>query len=189
MNQSTHASRTYATALLEAAGSDAARVADELDAVAAIATDAPAEWTALVAPGLSNTARKAATDGLLAGGSPITRSVLKVLIDNGRLHEYHEVAAEFRRLVQEQQGQLDVHVTSAVEMPAELTKRLEERLSSTTGKHVTLHASIDPSIIGGLIVQHGDTLVDTSLRGRLDQLRLTLSKPTPRSSTASHTEA
>ncbi|MCW2971986.1 MAG: synthase delta chain [Thermoleophilia bacterium] len=182
---STHASRTYATALLEAAGSDAARVADELDAVAAIATDAPAEWAALVAPGLANSARKAVVDGLLADGSPITRNALKVLIDNGRLHDFHEIAAEYRRLVQEQEGQLDVHVTSAVELPAELTKRLEERLSSNTGKQVTLHASIDPSIIGGLIVQHGDTLVDTSLRGRLDQLRLTLSKPAPRAADSS----
>ena len=174
------AARTYARALLEAAGPKASQVADELEAVTALATDAPAEWEALIAPGIPATARKAAIDGLLADGDQLTRNVIKVLVDNGRLTELDDLAAEFRTLVKRHEGQLDVNVTSAVELPAELTKQLEERLSKSTGKQVTLHTSIDPSIIGGLVVQHGDTLVDTSLKGRLDSLRLALSRPTPR---------
>jgi F-type H+-transporting ATPase subunit delta len=155
-------------------------VADELEAVVALATDAPAEWSALIAPGIPSAARKAAIDGLLADGDVLTRNVIKVLIDNHRLTELPELASEFRSLVKVREGQLDVQVTSAVELPAELTKQLEDRLSKSTGKQVTLHTSIDPSIIGGLVVQHGDTLVDTSLKGRLDSLRLALSRPTPR---------
>jgi F-type H+-transporting ATPase subunit delta len=181
----THAVHTYANALLEASGSSAAQVADELDAFAAIAVDAPKEWHALVAPGVTDHARKAVIDSMLAEGSVLTRNTLKVLVDHKRLAETPTLAVEFRRLVREIANELDVKVTSAVELSPELTKRLEERLSSNTGKHVTLHTSIDPSIIGGLIVQHGDTLVDTSLRGRLDQMRLALSRPTPR---AGHTE-
>ena len=56
------ASRTYARALMEAAGSDAARVADELDAFAAVATEAPTEWEALVGPGIPIAARKGTID-------------------------------------------------------------------------------------------------------------------------------
>ncbi|MCW2960394.1 MAG: synthase delta chain [Thermoleophilia bacterium] len=172
--------RIYAGALLEAAGADAARVADELDAVAALATDSPTEWNALIAPGIVAATRKAAIDKLLADAHALTRNVLKVLVDNGRLEETAELAREFRSLVRDRESKLDVHVTSAIELSDELRAKLEKRLSDNTGKQVTLHASVDPEIIGGLVVQHGDTLVDTSLRGRLDSLKLALSRPAPR---------
>ncbi|MCW2926103.1 MAG: hypothetical protein JWM86_71, partial [Thermoleophilia bacterium] len=98
---STPASRTYARALLEAAGSDAVRVADELDAFAAIATDAPTEWAQLVAPGIPAAARKSTIDRFLADAHVLVRNVLKVLVDNGRLEEATELAAAYRTLVQE----------------------------------------------------------------------------------------
>jgi F-type H+-transporting ATPase subunit delta len=180
--------RTYAKALFEAASGDAARVADELEAVVALETDAPSEWNALVAPGVPSSARKAAIDQLLIGSHALTRNVLKVLVDNGRLDEVRELASEFRSIVREQEAKLDVHVTSAIELSADLRAKLEKRLSDNTGKQVTLHASVDPEIIGGLIVQHGDTLVDTSLRGRLDALKLSLSRPTPRPTNATSTD-
>jgi F-type H+-transporting ATPase subunit delta len=177
------AARTYARALLEAAGADASRVADELDAFAAVRTDAPAEWAQLVAPGIPAAARKGTIDRFLADSHALVRNLLKVLVDNGRLDQAPDVAAEFRALVRELERQLDVHVTSAIELSSDLRTKLEQRLSESTGKQVRLHASVDPSIIGGLVVRHGDTLVDTSLRGRLDQLRLALSRPTPRPAT------
>ena len=178
------ASRTYAKALFEAAGSDASRIADELDQFAAVQTDAPDSWNELVAPGLPSAVRKGTIDRFLAESHPLVRNVLKVLVDHGRLEETAEVAIEYRELVKTLEQQLDVHVTSAVELSADLRTKLEEQLSKTTGKGVRLHASVDPDIIGGLVVRHGDTLVDTSLRGRLDQMRLALSRPTPRPATS-----
>lgn len=179
------AARTYAKALLEAAGPDASRVADELDAFAAVRTDAPAAWDELVAPGIPSAARRGTIDRFLADAHPLVRNVLKVLVDHGRLEEAPDVAAEYRELVKALEQQLDVHVTSAVELSDDLRSKLEQRLGASTGKQVRLHASVDPEIIGGLVVRHGDTLVDTSLRGRLEQLRLDLSRPTPRPATSS----
>jgi len=180
VSTTTAASRTYARALLAAAGPDASRVADELDAFAAVRDDAPAEWAQLVSPGIPAAARKGTIDRFLAECHPLVRNLLKVLVDNGRLDEATDVAIEYRLLVRELEQQLDVHVTSAIELSDDLRSKLEQRLSTSTGKQVRLHASVDPAIIGGLVVRHGDTLVDTSLRGRLDQLRLALSRPTPR---------
>lgn len=174
------ATRTYAKALLEAAGPDASRIADELDAFAAIHHDAPDAWYELVAPGLPAAARKGTIDRLLAESHPLVRNVLKVLVDHRRLEEAPEVALEYRELVKSLEQQLDVHVTSAVELSDDLRAQLEQRLSGNTGRTVRLHSSVDPEIIGGLVIRHGDTLVDTSLRGRLEQLRLELSRPTPR---------
>jgi ATP synthase F1 delta subunit len=183
------ASRTYAKALFEAAGTDASRVADELDQFAAVQTDAPDAWNELVAPGLSSAVRKATLDRFLADSHPLVRNVLKVLVDHGRLEEASDVAADYRALVKELEQQLDVHVTSAVELSADLRAKLEQRLGESTGKQVRLHASVDPEIIGGLVVRHGDTLVDTSLRGRLDQMRLALSRPTPRPATTTSSDS
>jgi len=169
---------------MDAAGADASRVADELDAVAALHTENATEWDALVAPGVPNAARKGTLDRLLTDGHALTRNVLKVLVDHGRLAETPAVAEAFRDLVRERENQLDVHVTTAIDLDGDLKTKLEERLSKSTGKSVRLHTSVDPNIIGGLVIQHGDTLVDTSLRGRLDSLRLSLSKPTPRTAPA-----
>lgn len=185
----TSVARTYAKALYEAAGDDVSRVADELEQFAAVRTEAPDEWEALVAPGVPAQARKATIDRFLADASPLVRNVLKLLVDNGRLDSTEYLARELRAMVNERENLLDVHVTSAVELSSELKSKLEQRLSANTGKTVRLHASVDPDIIGGLVVRHGDTLVDTSLRGRLDQLRLALSRPVPRPATSGSTDS
>lgn len=175
------AATTYARALLDASGSDAAAVADELDSLVSSINEHADTWHSLIAPELTSTTRRAAIDGMSSDANPFTRNLLRLLVDNGRLAELPSVAATFRELVKQQLGQLDVSITTAVELPAALRAQLEERLSTSTGKQVTLHTSVDPEIIGGLVVQHGDTLIDTSLRSRLDQLRLRLTRPATRS--------
>lgn len=183
---STHESRTYARALFAASPADVAvQIADELEQFAQLRDTAQHEWTALLSPGVSTAVRKSVLERLLADAHPLVRNVLKVLVDNGRLEAAPDVAAAFRALVDERERQLDVHVTSAVELSGELRAKLEQRLSDSTGQQVRLHASVDPDIIGGLVVRHGDTLVDTSLRGRLDQLRLELARPVPRAASSS----
>ena len=106
--------------------------------------------------------------------------MLKVLVDNGRLEEAPELARAYRSLVQAREQQLDVHVTSAIELSDDLRAKLEQRFSPPPASRSACTRSVDPNIIGGLVVRHGDTLVDTSLRGRLDELRLALSRPVPR---------
>lgn len=169
--------RTYAHALFEAADTQASRVAEEITAIAAVKTNSAAEWQALIAPGVSASAKKSAIDALAKDAIPLTLNLLKLLVDNGRLDDLQAIAQEFQTIVREHEGQLDVHVTSAVELSNDLKTKLEQRLSSSTGHQVQLHSSVDPEIIGGLIVRHGDTLIDTSLRGRLESMRLQLSRP------------
>jgi F-type H+-transporting ATPase subunit delta len=173
---------------MAAAPADASvRIADELEQVAGLEAEAPEAWTALTAPGVPTGTRKAALDAMLTDAHPLTRNLLKLLVDNGRLAEINAVAAAVRALVSERDKQLDVHVTSAVELSSDLRTRIEQRLSTSTGSQVRLHASVDPAIIGGLVVRHGDTLIDTSLRGRLEQLKLALSRPALRPPSASTT--
>lgn len=178
----------YARALLEAAGDDAPTVAHELGELVRAVTDSAEgadAWAQLTAPQVSPEVRIATLDKLLASGARLTRNFLHVLVENRRFDQLPDIYAAFRELVQARENQLDVRITSAIELPDTLRSALEERLSASTGKQVTLHTSVDPAIIGGLVVQHGDTLVDTSLRSRLEQLRLQLTRPASQSSSSS----
>ena len=169
------AAETYARALFDAAGEKAPQVLETLESLHAGLTADATTWSSLLDPRVSVDARKAALDKVLAGDD-LARNFLRVLIDNRRIEEFGDALAAFRSLVQAREQQLDVHITSAFELDDALLKSLEEKLSSTTGATVRLHPSVDPTIIGGLVVQHGDNLVDASLRGRLDDLKLTLSR-------------
>jgi F-type H+-transporting ATPase subunit delta len=171
------AAETYARALFEAAsaGDKAPQVLETLLSLQAGLEEDQATWVALLDPRVSPDARKAALDKVLVGDE-LARNFVRVLVDNRRIEELSDTVAAFQALVQAQEQQLDVRITTAVELDAALLKTLEEKLSSTTGATVRLHPSVDPEIIGGLVVQHGDNLVDASLRGRLDDLKLTLSR-------------
>lgn len=171
------AATVYARSLMQAAGSSAPAVLADLEAILAMIEEGPGEWASLLSPQVSASDRRAALDTLLAQANPVTRNFVKVLADSARLGELDDAVAAFRELVNEQQRQLEVQITTAVDLPADLRATIEQRLSTSTGKSVRLHASVDPTIIGGLVIQHGDTLVDTSLRSRLEQLRLLLSRP------------
>lgn len=172
--------RTYARALVEAAGDDARRVVDEFGELAHMRDEVPELAEALHSPSTPAAVRHRVIDAVLADAHPVTRNFLKVLVNNGRMDDATEIIEHFHELVREREQQLDVHVTSAVELEDALRTKLEQRLSADTGKQVHLHTSVDPDIIGGLVVRYGDTLVDTSLRGRLESMRIALSRPVPR---------
>ena len=66
---------------------------------------------------------------------------------------------------------LPVHVTSAVELDDEVVRSLGERISEKTGRKVDLTARVEPDIIGGIVLRVGNSILDASIRNRLEQLR------------------
>ncbi|MEN6372200.1 MAG: F0F1 ATP synthase subunit delta [Armatimonadota bacterium] len=96
---------------------------------------------------------------------------LYLLIDNRREEVIKSTEAEYIRLANEARGIIAAQVTSAVELTKDETIRLKEKLSAYTGKHVDIKADVDPSIIGGLVVRIGDTVMDGSIAGHLERLK------------------
>ena len=74
----------------------------------------------------------------------------------------------------EAEGRIEINVTSAFELDGEQSKRISEAMGKRTGRKVTISSVIDKSLIGGVIIRAGDSVIDASIRGRLNRLRTDL---------------
>ena len=96
---------------------------------------------------------------------------LAAVIVNRRQHLIPQIATEYALLVDEVQGRVHARVTVAREASEAEVKDIAARLSRLFGKDVVPHMAVDPSIMGGLVVNVGDTVLDGSVRKRLATLR------------------
>jgi F-type H+-transporting ATPase subunit delta len=106
-------------------------------------------------------------------GEPVRR-FLELLLRRDRVELLPQVLESFRELVDRELGVQVARVTTALPLRQADRDLVAMRLSSYTGKRIRLEESVDPSIIGGVIAQIGDEILDGSVRGRLDRLRRAL---------------
>jgi F-type H+-transporting ATPase subunit delta len=111
---------------------------------------------------------------VLGQADELTRNFVRLLVEKGRAAEVREVAAEFEVLVAAREGVLDVELTTASELSDEEFGRIVGRIEQASGKRVQATRSVDPGLIGGLVLQAGSMRLDASVRGRLDRLRTEL---------------
>jgi F-type H+-transporting ATPase subunit delta len=146
-------------------------VRDELGAFAD-AVDANRELQTFFFSPYFSTAEKA--DGLdraVSGADPIVVNFLKLLIENHRTPAIFRVRREVDRLWREENKLLPVQVTSAVALDQATVSQIGDRIAQQTGQKIDLSASVEPDIIGGIIVRVGNSILDASIRNRLEQLR------------------
>lgn len=103
--------------------------------------------------------------------SPLVLNLARLLVVKGRSMEAAAVSKQFDEMADEQRGIAHASVTTAVELTPEQLKAIEDRLSTQLGKQVQATATVDPAILGGVVVKVGDKLVDGSVRSRLKRLR------------------
>jgi F-type H+-transporting ATPase subunit delta len=116
--------------------------------------------------------KRRAIDALTEDMALSTTNFLKVLSDNGREEILEEVLLRYEELVKEHLGRVEVEVTTAVELSQEELDRVKERLGTLLeGREVILHTSVDPNILGGAVFRFGGRMVDSSVRGQLQNLR------------------
>ena len=99
---------------------------------------------------------------------------LGVLADNGRLRELPEIAALFEQMKREAEHVLKVHVRSAVPLDDAEAARLVEALKRRFNSNIQLERSIDSSVLGGAVIDAGETVIDGSLKSRLAKLETAL---------------
>lgn len=97
-------------------------------------------------------------------------NLVRVLVENRRLQALPAIAEQFEVARAEFEGRRQVQVVSAYKLTVAQTKALAKAVSARLGRTVEVEASIDKSLIGGVVIRAGDTVIDASMRGRLAQL-------------------
>jgi F-type H+-transporting ATPase subunit delta len=165
--------RTYAQALLEAAKA-AGRlqpVQEELGDFAAAVRDVPELRTVLRNPQVDPQAKAGLLEELLGEADELVRNFLRLVAEKGRIGEIEEIAREFERLMAIEEQRLNVELTTAYELSDEEAQRILGQIEDASGRKVEATRKVDPSLIGGFVLQAGSMRVDASLRGRLNRLR------------------
>ncbi|MBY7733024.1 MULTISPECIES: F0F1 ATP synthase subunit delta [Vibrio] len=98
------------------------------------------------------------------------QNLIKVMAENGRLMAFPDVCKQFLLLKQEHEKEIDVEVTSAVELSEEQRSSIISKLELRLARKVQLNCSIDETLLSGVIIRAGDLVIDNSARSRLDRL-------------------
>ena len=165
----------YATALFELARDEKSidAVRADLDQFDAMLNDSADLKRLVRSPVFAADTQSKALSAVLdkAGITGISANFLKVLTANRRLFAVSDVIRAFRALVARFKGEASADVTVAEPLSDKNLDALKTALKAVSGKDVTLHVKVDPSIIGGLVVKLGSRMVDSSLRTKLNSIK------------------
>jgi F-type H+-transporting ATPase subunit delta len=167
----------YAQALLALAEEKgiADEVLEELGGLADLAAREPDFHTFLASPLVETEARTRTFEKLFRGrASDLLVDALQVINRKGRLDLLGEIAAAYRQEHRELRGRVQVFVTTAVPLTDDLRAKLSEAAGRFAGRTPELVESVDPGLLGGIVVRVGDERIDTSLKTRLRDLSGTL---------------
>lgn len=176
--QTSEAAERYAGAAFELAEESKALEAVEKDLATfaeAMATSADLRTAAsspLIAPEEKSRALVAVAAKL--GLSRLGMNLIGVAAANGRAAELPGIAAVFRRKMAEKRGQKEVEIISAVALDAKQVEAISAAITKAIGQAVQPKASVDPRLIGGFIVRAGSRQFDSSVKTKLDNLKLAL---------------
>jgi F-type H+-transporting ATPase subunit delta len=167
------ATRVYAEALFEVA-----RDKGKLDAVRddlaqfADALDADRELQVFFfSPYFSSEEKRDGLKRAVSGADPELINFLELLIEKHRMPEIFRVRRQFEELWKREKRRIDVTVTSAVELDPAVVSRIGEEIGRQTGQEVELASRVDEEILGGVVLQVGNMVLDASIRNRLEKLR------------------
>jgi F-type H+-transporting ATPase subunit delta len=113
-------------------------------------------------------------DGLrraVTGADPIFMNFLEALVERHRMPAIFRIRARYEELWDEENQLLPVEVTSSVELDKNIINSIGERIGEQTGRKVELSSKVDPEILGGVVLRVGNSILDASIRNRLNQLR------------------
>ncbi|HEY4280730.1 MAG TPA: ATP synthase F1 subunit delta [Conexibacter sp.] len=113
-------------------------------------------------------------DGLrraVQGADPTVVNFFESLLERHRMPVIYRIRSEFDRLWDQENKLLPVEVTSAVDLDDATVRSIGDRIGEQTGQRVELTSRVDPSILGGIVLRVGNSILDASIKHRLDQLR------------------
>ena len=122
-------------------------------------------------PYLSSAEKQEGITRAISGAEPELINFLELLVDKHRMPEIFRVRREFDELWKQENRRIDVTVTSAVELDPAVVTRIGQEVERQTGEKVDLSSEVDDEILGGIVLQVGNMVLDASIRSRLEKLR------------------
>ena len=168
----------YATALFELAEADKKldKVAEDLNALRSMIVESADFARLIYSPVISRADQNSAMSALTkkADMDELTTRFVGVLAQNRRLFALSGMIDAYQHLLSASRGEVSAEVFSAKELSDKQLKAVKDELKSAVGTDVSLAATVDEGLLGGLIVKIGSRMVDSSLRTKLQQLRLSM---------------
>jgi len=127
--------------------------------------------TFFFSPYFSTEEKKDGLDKALDGEDDVVRNFLAVLIENHRMPALFRIRRELDAMWRDVNKLLPVQVTSAVELDEAVSRQIGEEIGRQTGRTVELSTNVDPDVLGGIVLRVGNSILDASIRTRLDRLR------------------
>jgi F-type H+-transporting ATPase subunit delta len=174
---SEHVIEAYARALFEIARAEGSldEVEDELFRFARSFEGSDALRNALTDEMIPAAKRQAIIEDLLGGkATPTTTQLISMVVGSGRARDLPAIIDQLVARASSSKNLEVAEVRSATELTDDQKARLAAALANATGMHVNLKVVVDPSVLGGLVATVGDTVIDGSVRTRLDQLKARL---------------
>jgi F-type H+-transporting ATPase subunit delta len=125
----------------------------------------------LFSPYFSTEEKKNGLERALSGADDVLMRFLELLVEKHRMPVLFRIRQEYESLVEDAEHRLGVEITSAIELDPQMAAGVAEQIGKHTGRRIDLHRRVDPEIIGGLIVRVGNSILDASVRTRLESLR------------------
>lgn len=167
------AQRMYARALFQAARDEEKleRVAADLAAIAGALDDVPELGSFLRNPQVEPAGKAAVLDEIAQGADELVRNFARLVAEKGRAGEIAEMSTELEAMVARAQNRLTVELQTAHELSDDEAASIVKTIEAAAGRKVEATRSVDPSLIGGIVLRVGSFRADGSIRGRLERLR------------------
>jgi F-type H+-transporting ATPase subunit delta len=170
------AARVYAEALFEA-GKDKGKLdalQSQLGQFADVVDRNQDLQVFLFSPYLSSAEKQEGLGRAISGAEPELTNFLELLVEKHRMPEIFRIRRQFDELWKKENRRLDVTVISAVELDQSVVDKIGQEVERQTGEAVELSSRVDAGILGGIVLQVGNMVLDASIRSRLEKLRKTV---------------
>lgn len=175
----TVSSRRYAQAVFEIARekNELEKWQPDLKRIAGLAQDSEA-MSLLENPKVPFDLKAKLAQEKLGKVSPLALNLAYILILKGRLRSAPQIADEYQRLLDDHRGIRHAEVATAISLDETSKNKITQGLEATIGKKLSLRLKVDPAILGGFIARIDDSLIDSSIRSELKQMKKSLVETT-----------
>jgi F-type H+-transporting ATPase subunit delta len=165
--------QVYARALFEVATEHDSldEIHEQLDAFADAVHENRELAQFFFSPYFSASEKKEGLHRAVQGANPGFTNFLEALIERHRMPAIFRIRTEFEALWDEARRLLPVRITSAIELDSDTISALGERIGKQVDRQVEVSTTVDPDILGGVVLQVGNVILDASIKNRLEQLR------------------